>query len=37
MPTSEHEEDEVEDLCDMIEEMLEEDGMGDTKTVIIVG
>jgi len=37
MPTSEHEDDEVEELCDMIEEMLEEDGMGDTKTVIIEG
>ena len=37
MPTSEHEDDEVEDLCDINEEMLEEDGMGDTNTIIIVG
>ena len=37
MPTSEHEDDEVEDLCDINEEMLEEDEMGDTNTIIIVG
>jgi hypothetical protein len=27
----------VEDLCDINEEMLEEDGMSDTNTIIIVG
>jgi hypothetical protein len=37
MPASEHEDDEVEDLCDINEEMLEEDGMSDTNTIIIVG
>ena len=35
MPTSEHEYDEVEELCDVIEEILEEDGKGDTKTIIM--
>ena len=32
MPTSEHADDEVEGLFDIIEEILEEDGKGDTKT-----
>jgi hypothetical protein len=32
MPTSEYEDDEVEKLCDIIEEILEEDGKGDTNT-----
>ena len=32
MPTLEHEDDEVEELYDIIEEILEEDGKGDTKT-----
>ena len=32
MPTSEHAYDEVEGLFDIIEEILEEDGKGDTKT-----
>jgi hypothetical protein len=35
MPTSEHEDYEVEDLCDIIEEMLEEDGKGDTNIIIM--
>jgi exonuclease III len=35
MPTSEHEDDEVEDLYDTIEEILEEDGKGDTNTIIM--
>jgi len=32
MPTSEHEDDEVEELYDVIEEILEEDGKGDTNS-----
>jgi len=35
MPTSEHEDDEVEELCDIIEEILEEDGKGDTNIIIM--
>jgi exonuclease III len=35
MPTSEHENDEVEELCDIIEEILEEGGKGDTNTIIM--
>jgi len=35
MPTSEHEDDEAEDLYDIIEEILEEDGKGDTITIIL--
>ena len=35
MLTSEHEDDEVEELYDIIEEILEEDGMGDTTTIIM--
>ena len=35
MPTSEHEDDEVEELCDIIEEILEEDAKGDTNTIIM--
>jgi len=35
MPTSEHEDDEVEELYDIIEEILEEDGKGDTNTIIM--
>ena len=35
MPTSEHEDDEVEDLYDIIAEILEEDGKGDTNTIIM--
>jgi exonuclease III len=35
MPTSEYEDDEVEKLYDIIEEILEEDGKGDTNTIII--
>jgi hypothetical protein len=35
IPTSEHEDDEVEDLYDIIEEILEEDGKGDTKAIIM--
>ena len=34
MPTSEYEDDEVEKLYDTIEEILEEDGKGDTKNII---
>ena len=34
MPTSEHEDYEVEELYDIIEEILEEDGKGDTNTII---
>jgi len=34
MPTSEHE-DEVEELCGIIEEILEEDGKGNTNTIIM--
>jgi len=35
MPTSEHEDDEVEKLYDTTEEILEEDGKGDTNTIIM--
>jgi exonuclease III len=35
MPKSEHEDDEVEELYDIIEEILEEDGKGDTNTIIM--
>jgi len=35
MPTSEHEDDEVEELCGVIEEILEEDGKGNTNTIIM--
>jgi hypothetical protein len=35
MPTSEHEDDEVEGLCDIIEEMLEENGKGDTDIIVM--
>jgi len=35
MPTSEHEDDEVEGLYDVIEEILEEDGKGETNTTIM--
>jgi len=35
MSTSEHEDDEVEELYDIIEEILEEDGKGDTNTIIM--
>ena len=35
MPTSEHEDDEVEELYDTIEEILEEDGKGDTNAIIM--
>ena len=37
MPTSEHEDDEVEELYVVIEEILEEDGKGDTNTIILGG
>ena len=35
MPKSEHEVDEVEELYDVIEGILEEDGKGDTNTIIM--
>ena len=35
MPTSEHEDDEVDELYDIIEEILEEDGKGDTNNIIM--
>jgi len=35
MPTSEHENDEAEELYGIIEEILEEDGKGNTNTIII--
>ena len=35
IPTSEHEDDEVEELYDIIEEILEEGGKGDTNTIRI--
>ena len=35
MPTLEHVDDEVEELYDVIEEILEEDGEGDTNTIIM--
>ena len=35
MPTSEYEDDEVKNLYDKIEEILEEDGKGDTNNIIL--
>ena len=35
MPTSEHEDDEVEELYGIIEEILEEDGKGNTNTIVM--
>ena len=35
MPTSEYEDDEVENLYDTIEEILEEDGKGDTNVIAL--
>jgi len=35
MPISEYEDDEVEKLYDTIEEILEEDGKGDTNSIIM--
>jgi diphthamide synthase (EF-2-diphthine--ammonia ligase) len=35
MSTSEHEDDEVEELYGIIEEILEEDGKGNTNTIIM--
>jgi hypothetical protein len=35
MPTSEYEDDEVEELYDVTEEILEEDGKGETNTIIM--
>jgi len=35
MPTSEHEDDEVEEFYDITEEILEEDGKGDTNSIIM--
>jgi exonuclease III len=35
MPTSEHEDGEVEELYDITEEIIEEDGKGDTNTIIM--
>jgi exonuclease III len=35
MPTSDYEDDEVEELYDIIEEILEEDGKGQTNTIIM--
>ena len=35
MPTSEHENDEVEELYDVTEEILEEDGKGETNTIMM--
>ena len=35
MPTSEHEDDEVEEMYGIIEEILEEDGKGNTNTIIM--
>jgi exonuclease III len=37
MPTSEHADDEVEELCNIIEKILEEDGKGDTNTIMMGG
>jgi hypothetical protein len=34
-PSSEHENDEVEELCDIIKEILKEDRMGDTNTILL--
>jgi len=36
-PSSEHEDDEVEELCDINEEVLEENGLGDINTIIMGG
>jgi exonuclease III len=35
MPMSDYEEEEVEELCNRIEDILEEDGKGDTNTIIM--
>jgi hypothetical protein len=35
MPTSDYEDDEVEELYDIIEEIFEEDGMGETNTIVM--
>jgi exonuclease III len=35
MPTSDYEDEEVEELYDRIENILEEDGKGDTNTIIM--
>jgi hypothetical protein len=35
VPTSDYEDEELEELCDRIEDMLEEDGKGDTNTIIM--
>ena len=35
MPTSEHDDDEVDELYDKTEEILEEDGKGDTNNIIM--
>jgi hypothetical protein len=35
MPTSDYEDEEVEELYDRIEDILEEDGKGDTNTIIM--
>jgi len=35
MPTSEHEDYEVEEFYDIFEEILKEDGKGDTNTIIM--
>ena len=37
MPTTEDEDDEVEKLSDTIEEILEEDGKGDTNSIMLGG
>ena len=34
MPTSEHEDDELEELYDIIEKIREENGKGDTNTIL---
>jgi hypothetical protein len=35
MPTSDYEDEEVEELYDRIEDILEDDGKGDTNTIIM--
>jgi hypothetical protein len=35
MPTSDYEDEEVEELYNIIEDILEEDGKGDTNTIIM--
>jgi len=35
MPTSDYKDEKVEEMCDKIEETLEEDGKGDTNTIIL--